>query len=125
MLTAEAVIRTEHPDRYLTRLCEHAGKMGQHLGRWPRRHGSGGEPPEVRHAEWSATGGAVTLNWGRWTVQAGPGTLTLRAEAADPDDLRRIQRMLTARLESFGRREHLTVTWQPPSSPDAGPGQEG
>jgi hypothetical protein len=27
MLTAEAVIQTEHPDRYLARLCKHASQM--------------------------------------------------------------------------------------------------
>jgi hypothetical protein len=125
VLTSEAVVRTEHPDRYLGRLRGHTAKMRQHGGHWPRRHGSGEEPPEVQHAEWSGDSGAITLPWGRWTVQADPGTLTLRAEADGPDDLRRIQRMLTARLESFGRREHLTVTWQPPASPSAQPGQEG
>ena len=66
----------------------------------------------MKHAEWSATSGTVRLDWGGWTMQAGPGTLRLRAEAADEASLRRIQDMLTTRLENFGRREHLTVTWQ-------------
>jgi hypothetical protein len=41
-----------------------------------------------------------------------PGLLVIRAEAADEDSLRRIQDLLTARLQKFGRREHLTVSWQ-------------
>lgn len=45
-------------------------------------------------------------------MRALPGRLTIRAEAADQEDLRRIQDLLTTRLERFGRREHLTVTWQ-------------
>ena len=125
MLTAEAVIQTEHPERYLARLGTHAAKMRQHLGSRLRAHGSGQTPPEMQHAEWSATSGTVRLNWGGWTMQATPGTLTLRAEAADQASLQRIQDMLTTRLEKFGRREHLTVTWQPPGPPGAGPAQAG
>ena len=122
MLTAEAVIRTGHPDRYIARLCRHASQMGRasqdsrHLRHRPRTPGGGDTPPEVRHAEWSGTHGTVTLNWGRWTLQAVPGALTVRAEAADEENLRRIQDLLTARLESFGRREHLTVNWQQATS---------
>ena len=41
-----------------------------------------------------------------------PGRLPVRAEAADQESLRRIQDLLTARLQKFGRREHLTVNWQ-------------
>src|SRR5580704_5074761 len=118
MPTAEAVVHTRHPDRYLARLGQHASKMGQHLGHRPRTR-NGQPPPEVRHTEWSGTHGTVSLDWGQWTVQAAPGTLTLRAEAADEANLRRIQDMLTTRLEKFGRREHLAVTWQPALSPGA------
>ena len=125
MLTAEAVIRTEHPERYLARLGTHAAKMKQHLGGRLRAHAGGQVPPEMEHAEWSATSGTVRLNWGGWTMQAAPGTLTLRAEAADQASLRKIQDMLTTRLEKFGRREHLAVTWQPAAAPAAEPGQAG
>jgi hypothetical protein len=125
MLTAEAVVQTPDPDRYLARLREHTGKMGTHLGHRPRRHASGGMPPEMRHAEWSANIGTVTMNWGQWTVQATAGTLSLRAEAADAENLRRIQDMLATRLEAFGRREHLMLTWQPPGTPANGPAATG
>jgi hypothetical protein len=113
MLTSEAVIATEYPDRYLARLGKHATKMGSGLSHRRPAYGSGQRPPEVRHAEWSATSGTVKLNWGGWTMQAAPGVLRLRAEAADEVSLRRIQDILTTRLEKFGRRERLTVTWQP------------
>jgi len=113
MLTAEAVIATEHAEDYLARLGKHAAKLGgAGHGHRPRDHGDSQAPPQVKHAEWSATSGTVRLDWGGWTMQAGPGTLRLRAEAADEASLRRIQDMLTTRLENFGRREHLTVTWQ-------------
>jgi hypothetical protein len=42
------------------------------------------------------------------------GTLTVRAEAGSAASLRRIQDLLTTRLEKLGKREHLTLTWQPP-----------
>ena len=39
------------------------------------------------------------------------------ASAPDEENLSRIQDLLTARLESFGRREQLKVTWQPREYP--------
>ena len=117
MLTAEADVQTEHADKYLARLCGHAGKMGAagpRLGHRPRAHARGGVPPEVRHVECSETEGAVSLNWGRWTMRAWPGRLEVRAEAADEERLRQIQDLITARLQKFGRRENLTVNWQQP-----------
>ena len=125
MLAAEAVVQTQHPDRYLARLGQHAAKMGQHTRHRPRNHGSGEGPPEIQQAEWSGAHGTVRLSSGGWTMQASPGTLRLRAEAADEASLRRIQDMLTERLEKFGRREQLTVTWQPPRTPAGEPGQVG
>jgi hypothetical protein len=112
MPTAHAIVETENPARYGARLGKHASQMGQRLGHHRPRHHDGGEaPPEVRHAEWSGTDGIVRLDWGQWTMQAVPGALRLRAEAADEANLRRIQDLITARLENFGRREHLTVNW--------------
>jgi hypothetical protein len=114
MPAAEAIIETADPVRYLARLCQHASQMGRRQRHHrPRRHGTGEEePPEVRQAEWSGTGGLVRLNWGQWTMQAIPGALRVRAEAADEPDLQRIQDLITARLENLGRREHLTVSWR-------------
>jgi hypothetical protein len=126
MLTAEADVQTEHADKYLARLCGHAGKMGAagpRLGHRPRAHARGGVPPEVRHVECSETEGAVSLNWGRWTMRASPGLLAVRAEAADEESLRRIQDLLAARLEKFGRRERLTVTWRRSEAAGAGAGR--
>ena len=118
--TAQAVIHTADPARYIARLRRHTARMGEHAhfvprhGRRPADPGSTHTPPRVTHAEWSGTHGTVSMNWGQWTVQAAPGTLTLHAQAADEEHLKRIQDMLTTRLETFGRREHLTLTWQPP-----------
>ena len=115
MLTAEADIRTEHAARYLARLCGHAGKMGtagRRLGHRRPASAHGDVPPEVRRVECSGIEGTVSLDWGQWTMRAFPGRLAVRAEAADQENLRRIQDLLTARLQKFGRREHLTVNWQ-------------
>jgi hypothetical protein len=128
-LTAEAVVQTGNPAQYIARLCRHSSQMsahaaqpGRHLRHRPRGQRGGGAPPEVRHAEWSGTEGIVILNWGQWTLQAAGRTLTVRAEAADEQNLQRIQELLTARLTSFGRRENLTVNWQrPPAASDPGP----
>jgi hypothetical protein len=129
IVTAEAVIQTPNAARYLARLCRHASQMGghgsqvsQHLRHRPRvaAAGYGEAPPEVQHAEWSKTDGTVTLNWGRWTLHTDDGTLTIRAEAASRENLRQIQDLLTTRLENFGKREHLTVTWQQPRTASSG-----
>ena len=124
MLTAEADIQTEHAARYLERVCGHAGKMGaagHRLGHRPPSHARGGGPPEVRHVECSGTEGTVSLNCGQWTMRALPGLLAVRVEAADEQSLRRIQDLLTMRLQKFGRREHLTVTWLRPEAAAAEP----
>ncbi len=117
MLTTEADIQTEHGARYLVRLCGHVGKMGttgHRLGHRPSSHARGGVPPEVRSVECSGTEGTVSLNWGQWTMRASPGLLAVRVEAADEESVRRIQDLLTSRLQKFGRREHLTVNWRRP-----------
>jgi len=67
---------------------------------------------QVRRVECSATEGTVSLDWGRWTMRALPGRLTVRAEAADEENLRRIQDLLTTRLRNLGLCEHLTVAWR-------------
>jgi hypothetical protein len=113
MPATEARIPTENAGRYLVRLCGHAGKMGSRLGHRPRSHAAGGAPPEIRHAECSDTDGMLTLSTGRCTLHAAGGVLTLRAEADNQDSLTRIAELIAARLERFGRREQLTVTWQP------------
>jgi hypothetical protein len=50
-------------------------------------------------------------------MQASPDTLTVRAEAADEENLRRVQDLVAARLGRFGRHDHLTVIWQRPGPP--------
>ena len=113
MPSAEAHVQTSSAGRYLARLCQHAGKMGRPQRHRPRAHRSSGGPPEVLHAECSETEGSIVLSWGRCVLQADPGSLTLHADAADEESLTRIQDMIAGRLEKFGRRENLSVTWHP------------
>jgi len=126
MLTSEAHVETERPSRYLVQLCRHISQMGRPLGHRPRAHGGDTQsPPEVQHIEWTETYGTARLSWGQWTMQAAPGTLTLRAEAADEKDLQRIQDLVAGRLEKIGRRDHLAVAWQRSEAPSVQPDEAG
>jgi hypothetical protein len=102
MLIAEARVQAERAGRYLVQLCQHVDKLGR------------ARPQLQAHAEWSDDRGLISFGWGRCTLRALPGVLTLRAEAADEDALRRVEDPIGARLVGIGRRDHLTVTWTPP-----------
>src|SRR5439155_6528243 len=122
MPTAEALVHTERPSRYLVQLCRHANQMGRHrMTRLPA-HIAG--DPQARHtmpanieAEWSDTRGVVSTDGGRCTLQATSDTLMLRAEADDEDTLHRMQDLITRNLTRFSRRDPLTVTWHRPETP--------
>jgi hypothetical protein len=125
MLTAEAHIQTEHASRYLVQLCRHA-QQAHRLRHLPRSHNGGGQqPPKVQHVEWSQTHGIISFGWGQCTMQTSPGTLILRAEAADEENLRRVQEIVAADIARFGKRDHLTVTWQRPATPAIQRGDDG
>ena len=113
MLTAEAHVQTNHPGRYLAQLSRHAQQVHRMRHR-PHSHNERGAqpPPKVKHAEWSETRGSIDFGWGRCTLQANGDLLTLRAEAADEEDLQRVQDIVTRDIERFGSREHLKVSWQ-------------
>jgi hypothetical protein len=115
MLTAEGTIATERPSRYLVQLCQHAAKIGVGHGH-PRVSHAPGEAVgrndvEVR-AEWSETLGTVNFGlWGTCTLQATADALMLRIEAADEENLRQIQGVLTMDVERISRRDELTLHW--------------
>jgi hypothetical protein len=117
MPASEATVKTQRADRYLSQLLRHATKMNGHRLHRPPTLTHGGTAPEIWHAECSETDGTVILNWGQWSVHAAPGSLTLRAESDDNENLRRIQDLITMRLEKIGRRDHLTVSWYPAVTP--------
>jgi hypothetical protein len=122
MQSAEAVIETEQASRYLVQFCRHAQQMGGHLGgplgHLRRAMDHGAARPELQHVEWTETNGTIVLNWGQCTMEASPEALRARAEATDEENLKRIQDLVTTRLESFGRRGNLRVVWRLLSSPD-------
>jgi hypothetical protein len=98
-LMAEARIETERPGRYLVQLCKHVDQLA-------RTHAE-----MEAHVDWTEGHGVIDFGWGRCTLDAGPGVLKLRAEAVHEEGLQRIQRRVTERLEGFGRRDRLSVTW--------------
>jgi hypothetical protein len=102
MLIAQARVETERPSRYLVQLCRHANHMNQAA---PVR-------PEMQaHARWSDAHGVISVGSGRCILRAEPGALLLRVEAPDEQTLRWVQHGVAHRLERFGRRDRLTVTW--------------
>jgi hypothetical protein len=126
MPTAEAVIETERPSRYLIQFCKHAAAMASTHGHRFRIHAGGSALArgEVRlHAEWSDTHGTVTFDpWGTCTLDADANTLTLRVDATDEENLHRIQDVITRDLDRFGRRDHLTANWHETEAPAVAPG---
>jgi hypothetical protein len=68
MLIAEAKVATERSSRYLVQLCRHVTKVGR------------ARPQMQAHVEWSDDRGVISFDWGRCTLRADQGVLTLRAE---------------------------------------------
>ena len=101
MLIAEARVETERSSRYLVHLCKHF------------EHKAPERPDVDLHVEWSDDHGRVSFGWGRCTLDADPRLLTLRAEAPDAESLQRVEDVVATLLETFGKRDGLTVTWMP------------
>lgn len=123
MLIAEARIPTERASRYLTQLCRHLGQMSRMRHQPPAGHRGGQASPSVQHVDWSDNSGEIRFTQGTCTLQATPTELLLHIQADDEDSLHRLQDGITRRLETIGRRGHLTVYWQrsaPPSEPSSG-----
>ncbi len=116
MLVAEATIPTERAARYLDQFCQHAGQVHR-MRHGPRAHAMGAHLPGAGQVtvQRSDTRATIDFGWARCQLTAGTTTLILRAEAGDEQALRRVTDILTADLGRFGRREHLTVDWQPPA----------
>ncbi|MBO0844084.1 MAG: DUF2218 domain-containing protein [Nocardioides sp.] len=123
-----AQVRTSRADRYLGQLCDHLGHM-QHdsQGREPGRHESRGHGPGGSHGSRSAVRGVertgnhaeIDFDWGQCVLTASTDVLTIRVHAEDESALALGQELLTRRIATIGRRDQLTVTWQPtdPSCP--------
>jgi hypothetical protein len=122
--TAHATVTTTRPSRYLSQLCRHIDHLSRHPNHRPHRQQGDAEhtPPTAQaQATWTETVGAIDLGCGRCTLTANDDALVLHTEARHDADLHRLQALLTARLEHFGRRDHLTVSWQPVPTPTPSP----
>jgi hypothetical protein len=114
MPTAEAAVDTPRAARYLAQFGKHAGAMAGGRGHGMRMHGGDpGARDEVNlHVESTDDEVVVTFDpWGRARLRARDDRLTVHVEATDQQDLHRIQEILTRDIERFGRRDHLTLTW--------------
>ncbi len=114
MLNSQARVRTERASEYLTRLCLHLQEIKDKAGRpgMSRHLGSAaGSRPEIS-LEWSETHAIAQIGPSRCMLQVRPGGLTLRAEAPTEEALRQVQALFGGRLEKFGHREQVRVTWQ-------------
>jgi hypothetical protein len=109
MPVAEAHIVTPRAERFLTQLCRHAEAMG---GKARHLHGGDGQArPEVVKVEYAENEGKITFSWGECTLRSTSDTLAVHVEADDEDKLARLQGILTADLERFGKRDGLEVSW--------------
>ncbi len=109
MPTAQTRIPTDRAGRYLAQLCHHLNQISGHA-----RHGSatdGGGPPQVRRVEWNGSHGVIDFASGRCTLDATSDELTIKLAAEDANELQQLQELLSARLETIGRRDNLVVAW--------------
>lgn len=128
MPSAEARIRTDRASRYLTQLCTHLTQISD-LDPDPEhnhghRHRESSAMLRPRRTECADTSGLIEFDRARCTLHASADELVLFAEADDEQDLRLIRDAITARLQTIGHREQLSLTWEPgPAQP--GPVQSG
>ncbi|MCW3845268.1 DUF2218 domain-containing protein [Micromonospora yasonensis] len=114
MPTLQAEVQTDRASRYLVQFCKHAAAMGDrgHTSRMHLHTMMARREVQVA-AEWSETSGTVTFTpWGRATLTADDGTLTVRIDSADEGDLGQMRDLITRNLERFSRRNPLAITWQ-------------
>jgi hypothetical protein len=122
MLIAETQIETDRPGRYLVQICRHFSNKGRHLRHRRPSHAAGDvtgqASPVSAQAEvtWSETAGTVVLPWGRCTLAAEPGVLTVRVEAVDEESLGRFRNLIGTHLDRFSRRDPLQVRWHHPAA---------
>ena len=109
MSTAQIRIPTTRASRYLTQLWQH---LNQISGR-PRHRGPShtGRPPQLRRVEYDDSHGVIEFASGTCILRAASNELTIDLAAADANDLQHLQQLLSARLETIGRRDNLPVTW--------------
>lgn len=109
-MISEARVETKRSGACLRQLCQHVREAAQAHSRMQA------------DVEWSDDRGVISFGGGRCMLRAGPGVLTLIAEAPDEENLRRIERRVGNQLKRLGKADHLVVTWGPLRGPrDADP----
>jgi hypothetical protein len=99
MATAHARIATPRAVRYGQQLC-------QHLDQLSRRR------PEMQiRVEWSASQGLIHIGPGRCNMDATADALSLQVTAPNDTVLGQLTGRIGERLERFGRRDGLVVSW--------------
>jgi uncharacterized protein len=96
VLTSDGITQTPRAPRYLSQMCKHMGALGIQV-----------------HAT-DDTYGLAEFGLGSCELRAEPEHLVLTLKTRNPWVLKRVQDVLTADIERFGRRERLTVHWSPP-----------
>jgi hypothetical protein len=119
---AVAEVRTSRADRYLAQLCDHIGHLqhetpsgapdAHHHSRGDGHSGGHDSQPEVRGVVRSGNRAEIDFDWGHCVLTAFPDVLTVRLRAEDAPALAFGQQLLAGRIETIGRRDQLTVTWQ-------------
>lgn len=56
--------------------------------------------------------GYIQFEYGRCSLEASGGVLTLEVTAADNENHERMERVIGSHLERFGRRDELSVAWR-------------
>jgi hypothetical protein len=96
---SEALVHTPNASRYLKQLANHF------------RHEAQRQPGLVTVEFDDNTVEADFGMMGTCHMRAEPNGLRIELTARDPDSLRSAQRVVSTHLESFGRREGLTIDW--------------
>jgi len=110
MPAVEACVDAPRAARYLAQLCGHL----KHLQELPRRHDApGAGPPAVISIQCDDSRGSIEFDLGMLTLQATAGQLLLGAHSEREADLATLQRLVGDRVAAIGRRDALTVQWQP------------
>ncbi len=95
MATSVSHVRTDHASRYLQQLCKH----------WSHRFS----------VEFDAAVGKVPFSAENFLdLAAEPGTLVMTLTVEKPEDLERMQNVVTDHLKRFAFREELNVSWAAP-----------
>jgi hypothetical protein len=89
---SRAFVATDTPARYIGRLCKHfAHKV----------------PVEFDERQ-----GRVEFEFGLALLQAEDGGLSLRVQAANDDDLEKLEHVVASHFERFAWQEALALDWQ-------------